>query len=102
MSERFIVDVPWEHRDNYGVRFVGGPFGEENGCFHYFNRDALAVEPMDQQGRGPCAGCGHDPACGFASVYRDGVERWLCHCDSHSCYAPAGWNVMQSVVSPTS
>lgn len=31
---------------------------------------------------GPCARCGHDPACGFASIDGD----WLCHDDDHSCY----------------
>ncbi len=34
---------------------------------------------------GPCARCGHDPACGFASVNGD----WLCHDDDHSCYFDA-------------
>ena len=35
---------------------------------------------------GPCAICGHDPACGFASVEGD----WLCHADDHSCYFAVG------------
>lgn len=34
---------------------------------------------------GACASCGHDPACGFASVNGD----WLCHDDDHSCYFQA-------------
>lgn len=42
------------------------------------------------QGGGPCGACGHDPACGLASVYHDGREVWFCHTDSHSCYAPSG------------
>lgn len=33
-----------------------------------------------------CRRCGHDPACGFASM-SDDREVWrLCHCDDHSCY----------------
>lgn len=36
----------------------------------------------DDENVGPCARCGHDPACGFASVDGD----WLCHDDDHSCY----------------
>ena len=34
-----------------------------------------------------CGLCGHDPACGYASVSReDGVQVRLCHNDNHSCY----------------
>ena len=36
---------------------------------------------------GPCAGCTHDPACGYASVTVQGETFWLCHDDDHSCYA---------------
>lgn len=34
---------------------------------------------------GPCP-CGHDPACGYASVTLNGETTWLCHDDDHSCY----------------
>lgn len=34
-----------------------------------------------------CVTCGHDPACGHASIYMNGVERWYCHDNDHSCYA---------------
>lgn len=39
---------------------------------------------------GPCAGCDHAPACGFASVEQDGKQWWYCHTSDHSCYE--GWN----------
>lgn len=39
-------------------------------------------------GQGPCAGCSHDPACGYASVWHDGKEDWFCHAEDHSCYVP--------------
>lgn len=35
---------------------------------------------------GPCVACGHDPACGFASVSQGGETFWRCHDDDHSCY----------------
>lgn len=35
---------------------------------------------------GACAGCGHDPACGFASVHFRDEELWFCHADDHTCY----------------
>ena len=41
--------------------------------------------PDDLNGLGPCAACGHDPACGWAQVNDD----WLCHTDDHTCFAPA-------------
>lgn len=37
-------------------------------------------------GPGFCASCGHDPACGFASIDDSQGFRWLCHDDDHSCY----------------
>lgn len=46
----------------------------------------LAPDYRAGQGLGPCGGCGHDPACGFASVSKGDVEVWLCHADDHSCY----------------
>lgn len=36
---------------------------------------------------GPCVSCGHDPACGFASIWNaESGERWFCHDDDHSCF----------------
>jgi hypothetical protein len=49
------------------------------------------VSSVELHGGGPCARCGHDPACGFAQVNDD----WLCHTDDHTCYATGG------VVSPS-
>lgn len=46
----------------------------------------VAPEVDPDENVGPCAVCGHDPACGFASVEGD----WLCHADDHSCYFGAG------------
>lgn len=46
-----------------------------------------AYEPDENVG--PCAVCGHDPACGFASVDGD----WLCHDDDHSCYFGRGFDL---------
>jgi len=43
-------------------------------------------DPIPIHGLGPCAGCHHDPACGYASVTIGDVEYWLCHTDDHSCY----------------
>ena len=40
----------------------------------------------------PCARCGRDPAAGYASIIRDGKERWYCHGASRpSCYEQASW-----------
>lgn len=45
--------------------------------------DSLGVaHPDDLHGLGPCAACGHDPACGWSQIGED----WLCHADDHSCY----------------
>lgn len=33
-----------------------------------------------------CGLCGHEPACGSASVTQGVQEVWLCHADDHSCY----------------
>lgn len=33
-----------------------------------------------------CVGCGHDPACGWASITIDDIERFYCDADDHSCY----------------
>lgn len=54
--------------------------------------DCTSAAHDHQGGLGPCAACGHDPACGYASTWneRDG-ERWFCHDDDHSCYAPSGF-----------
>lgn len=49
----------------------------------------MYAEPMldTLNGLGPCAACGHDPACGYASIAQgDGPERWFCHTEDHSCY----------------
>lgn len=36
-----------------------------------------------------CGRCGHDPACGHASITQgDGPEVWLCHDDECDCYSP--------------
>lgn len=40
---------------------------------------------MTETTPGPCAHCGHDPACGFASIGDD----WYCHDDDHTCYSVA-------------
>lgn len=45
---------------------------------------------------GVCAGCGHDPACGYASVTQGGETFWLCHDDEHSCYVPSPETPKQS------
>lgn len=37
------------------------------------------------KGLGPCARCGHDPACGWSRIN----DAWLCHTDTHSCYEEA-------------
>ena len=42
------------------------------------------------QATGACGSCGHDPACGHASITVDGVETPLCHTYDHSCYIAAG------------
>ena len=40
--------------------------------------------------RRKCGRCGHDPACGYASVYANGVETWYCHDDECAgCYEAA-------------
>ncbi len=36
-----------------------------------------------------CGACGHDPACGYASVWNaESGETWLCHDDGCDCYSP--------------
>lgn len=50
----------------------------------------------DTQAPGPCASCGHDPACGFSSVIEDDVQSWYCHADDHSCYAPSDLVILDS------
>ena len=45
---------------------------------------------------GSCIVCGHDPACGYASIFHDGKEDWYCHDDDHSCYEGRG-NPSESV-----
>ena len=37
-----------------------------------------------------CGRCGHDPACGHASMTVNGVETWYCHGDNCDCYSTAG------------
>lgn len=42
-------------------------------------------EEVEEQGA--CGSCGHDPSCGYASVWTsDSGTTWLCHDDDHSCY----------------
>jgi hypothetical protein len=50
--------------------------------------------------QGPCRLCGHDPACGLASITSDEASHpgnrpygdvFLCHDDSHSCFVE--WTV---------
>lgn len=67
----------------------------------------VKFEPAAEGKHGPCGSCGHDPACGFASITVDDVETWLCHsddgADAHSCYANAGQErVAQSVANTRS
>ncbi len=33
-----------------------------------------------------CGLCGHQPACGSASVWNNDRQVFLCHADDHSCY----------------
>lgn len=51
--------------------------------------DLLADVEETVFGLGPCAACGHDPACGFSSVSRGDTEEWYCHTNDHSCYEAA-------------
>jgi hypothetical protein len=50
---------------------------------------------------GPCAACGHDPACGFASVSIGDDERWYCHDDDCDCYSTAGAEAIAMAADPT-
>lgn len=43
-------------------------------------------------GEGPCGFCGINPAVGYASVYKDGVETWYCHDEGEvTCYERRNW-----------
>lgn len=47
---------------------------------------ALEVEDEIDVAHGPCGSCGHDPACGHASITTLGGTTWFCHEHGHSCY----------------
>lgn len=52
--------------------------------------DALDPLADDEEsadlGHGACGACGHDPACGHASVTSLGGTTWFCHTEDHSCF----------------
>ncbi len=57
------------------------------------DRSVPTEEPLATPQRGQCVVCGHNPACGYASIIHDGREDWYCHGDcahevagNSSCY----------------
>lgn len=51
------------------------------------SRGDLDGPRVDQ--RKACVACGHDPACGIASISTSDGTKWYCHTDDHDCYGHA-------------
>jgi hypothetical protein len=59
---------------------------------------ADCLDALREDAPGACCACGHEPACGFASVTVGDETRWYCHEDDHSCYGPMPAPVGQRAV----